>query len=77
MIILDRRTQHYISRRNGKSVCFIKDTPPDIVKELKETNANYRKYHPLHHDFVQLIDAHDPYLQEDGPDPDTLPEGDY
>ena len=77
MILLDWEIKKHLSRRNGVDVCFIKDTPPEIVKHLKELNAEYRKFNPLHHDFIELIDAHDPYLQEGGPDPDTLPEGDY
>ena len=54
MILLDWEIKKHLSRRNGVDVCFIKDAPPEIVKHLKALNAEYRKFNPLHHDFIEL-----------------------
>ena len=58
-----------------KPVCYVKDTPPDILKRIRKFNADYKAFY--NRDFVHFIDDHGPDLQEDEPDPDTLPEGDY
>ena len=43
---------------DDKPVCYMKNVPSDILQEIKEFNAEYKKMYG--EDFVHLIDGFDP-----------------
>ncbi|MBR4665534.1 MAG: hypothetical protein IKO93_16845 [Lentisphaeria bacterium] len=46
-----------------KAVCYIKNVPSDILQEIKEYNAEYKKMYG--EDFVNLIDGFDPAAKKE------------
>ena len=48
---------------DDKPVCYMKNVPSDILQEIKEFNAEYKKMYG--EDFVNLIDGFDPDAEKE------------
>ena len=74
MTWMDYEAMMYIknSERTGfKAVCYIKDTPTEILKRIREFNASYKAFYDR--DFVRFIDDYDPDYPMDESDEQDAP----
>ena len=74
MTWMDYEAGMYIitNERTGyKPVCYIKGTPPDILKRIRDFNADYKAFYGR--DFVRFIDDYDPDYPMDESDEQDAP----